>query len=140
MPADDDLGAAPYQERPGEDYMSPAQQDHFRRLLLQQKQVLLEEMGQTVYDLQDEEASLPDGSDRAAQEEEFNMELRAREGERKLIKEIEDALQSLDQGHYGFCDSCKVEIGLRRLEAKPTANQCTDCSGVYEIIEGQMWG
>ena len=135
-----DLNIAPYKERPGEDYMSSSQQAHFRRLLLQRKRVLLEDMGRTVHHLQDEGSALPDISDRATQEEEFNLELRARDRERKLIKKIEDALQQLDEGHYGFCNSCGVEIGIRRLEARPTANLCIDCKTLDEIREKQMGG
>ncbi|BBB15412.1 RNA polymerase-binding transcription factor DksA [Candidatus Rickettsiella viridis] len=135
-----DLNIAPYKERPGEDYMSVDQQSHFRRLLLQRKRMLLEDMGRTVHHLQDEGASLPDISDRATQEEEFNLELRARDRERKLIKKIEDALHQLDEGHYGFCDSCGVEIGIRRLEARPTATLCIDCKTLDEIREKQMGG
>lgn len=133
-----DLNIAPYKERPGEDYMSPDQQAHFRRLLLQRKRMLLEDMGRTVHHLQDEGTSLPDISDRATQEEEFNLELRARDRERKLIKKIEDALQQLDEGHYGFCNACGVEIGIRRLEARPTATLCIDCKTLDEIREKQM--
>jgi DnaK suppressor protein len=135
-----DLNIAPYKERPGEDYMSSSQQAYFRRLLLQRKRVLLEDMGRTVHHLQDEGISLPDISDRATQEEEFNLELRARDRERKLIKKIEDALQQLDEGHYGFCNSCGVEIGIRRLEARPTANLCIDCKTLDEIREKQTGG
>lgn len=137
---DTDLNIAPYKERPGEDYMSADQQSHFKRLLLQRKRMLLEDMGRTVHHLQDEGASLPDISDRATQEEEFNLELRARDRERKLIKKIEDALHQLDEGHYGFCDSCGVEIGIRRLEARPTATLCIDCKTLDEIREKQMGG
>ena len=135
-----DLNIAPYKERPGEDYMSSSQQAYFRRLLLQRKRVLLEDMGRTVHHLQDEGTSLPDISDRATQEEEFNLELRARDRERKLIKKIEDALQQLDEGHYGFCNSCGVEIGIRRLEARPTASLCIDCKTLDEIREKQTGG
>ena len=135
-----DLNIAPYKERPGEDYMSADQQSHFRRLLLQRKRMLLEDMGRTVHHLQDEGTALPDMSDRATQEEEFNLELRARDRERKLIKKIEDALQQLDEGHYGYCDSCGVEIGIRRLEARPTAALCIDCKTLDEIREKQMGG
>ncbi len=135
-----DLNIAPYKERPGEDYMSADQQSHFRRLLLQRKRMLLEDMGRTVHHLQDEGTALPDMSDRATQEEEFNLELRARDRERKLIKKIEHALQQLDEGHYGYCDSCGVEIGIRRLEARPTAALCIDCKTLDEIREKQMGG
>jgi len=135
-----DFSVVPYKERPGECYMSGDQQAHFKRLLLQRKRMLLEDMGRTVHHLQDEGASLPDISDRATQEEEFNLELRARDRERKLIKKIEDALQQLDEGRYGFCNSCGVEIGIRRLEARPTATLCIDCKTLDEIREKQMGG
>jgi RNA polymerase-binding transcription factor len=135
-----DLDIAPYKERPGEDYMNASQQSYFRRLLLQRRCVLLEDMGKTVHHLQDEATPLPDMSDRATQEEEFSLELRARDRERKLIKKIEDALQQLDEGHYGFCNACGVEIGIRRLEARPTANLCIDCKTLDEIREKQTGG
>jgi DnaK suppressor protein len=134
------LNIAPYKERPGEDYMSADQLAHFRRLLLQQKRLLLEHMGRTVHQLQDEGVALADMSDRATQEEEFNLELRASDRERKLIKKIDNSLQQIDEKNYGFCNSCGVEIGIRRLEARPTASLCIDCKTLDEIREKQMSG
>ena len=135
-----DLNIAPYKEGPGEDYMSADQRAHFRRLLLQRKHELLAEMGRTVHHLQDEGTPLSDISDRATQEEEFSLELRARDRGRKLIKKIEEALQQIEEKQYGFCDSCGVEIGIRRLEARPTATLCIDCKTLDEIREKQMGG
>lgn len=134
------INIPPYRENKGEQYMNTNQQHHFRKILLQWKQQLLQEMNRTVHHLQDEAANFPDPNDRATQEEEFSLELRARDRERKLIKKIEEALQKIEEGEYGYCDSCGVEIGIRRLEARPTANLCIDCKTLDEIREKQMGG
>ncbi|MFS6991948.1 RNA polymerase-binding protein DksA, partial [Escherichia coli] len=86
-----------------------------------------EEVDRTVHHMQDEAANFPDPADRASQEEEFSLELRARDRERKLIKKIDETLQLIEDEEYGWCDSCGVEIGIRRLEARPTATLCIDC-------------
>lgn len=130
----------PYQEKIGEDYMNEKQQEHFRKILLQRKQQILEEMNRTMHHLQDEAANFPDPNDRATQEEEFSLELRARDRERKFIKNIEDAVQKLDEGEYGYCDACGVEIGIRRLEARPTATLCIDCKTLDEMREKHIGG
>ena len=88
--------------------------------------------------MQDEAANFPDPADRASQEEEFSLELRARDRERKLIKKIDETLQLIDDNEYGWCDSCGVEIGIRRLEARPTATLCIDCKTLAEIREKQI--
>jgi DnaK suppressor protein len=88
--------------------------------------------------MQDEAANFPDPADRASQEEEFSLELRARDRERKLIKKIDQTLQLVDDNEYGWCDSCGVEIGIRRLEARPTATMCIDCKTLAEIKEKQL--
>ncbi|WP_033945466.1 RNA polymerase-binding protein DksA, partial [Pseudomonas aeruginosa] len=88
---------------------------------------LMEEVDRTVHHMQDEAANFPDPADRASQEEEFSLELRARDRERKLIKKIDETLQLIEDEEYGWCDSCGVEIGIRRLEARPTATLCIDC-------------
>ncbi|MDA1107721.1 MAG: RNA polymerase-binding protein DksA [Proteobacteria bacterium] len=132
------LGFAPYQERKGEAYMNEKQVEHFRRVLHAWKRQLMEEVDRTVHHMQDEAANYPDPNDRASQEEEITLELRARDRERKLIKKIDEALTSLDMGEYGYCDICGVEIGIRRLEARPTATQCIDCKILEEIREKQM--
>ena len=90
--------------------------------------------------MQDEAANFPDPVDRAAQEEEFSLELRTRDRERKLIKKIEKTLKRIDEDDFGFCDECGIEIGVRRLEARPTADMCIDCKTMAEIKEKQLQG
>jgi DnaK suppressor protein len=128
----------PYEEVDGEEYMNARQQDHFRSILQQWKDQLLDEMQRTVHHMRDDAVNFPDPNDRASQEEEFTLELRTRDRERKLIKKIEESLQAIDSGDYGYCDSCGVEIGIRRLEARPTATKCIDCKSLDEIREKQM--
>lgn len=126
---------APYQEQPGEEYMSAAQVTHFRTILNGWKRELMEEVDNTVSHMKDDAANFPDPNDRATQEEEFTLELRTRDRERKLIKKINQSLEDMDKGDYGFCESCGTDIGLRRLEARPTANLCIDCKTLAEIRE-----
>jgi len=130
----------PYRETPGEDYMNDAQREHFRNILQAWKRELMEEVDRTVHHMQDEAANFPDPNDRATQESEFSMELRTRDRERKLIKKIDETLGKLDHEDYGYCESCGVEIGIRRLEARPTAALCIDCKTLDEIREKQMGG
>ena len=120
--------------------MSDEQMAHFRSILTQWRQDLMEEVDRTVHHMRDEAANFPDPADRATQEEEFSIELRTRDRERKLIKKIDQTLERLDQGDFGYCDTCGVEIGLRRLEARPTATQCVDCKALDEIRERQLHG
>lgn len=127
----------PYVEKKGEEYMSPAMGEHFRAILNNWKKELMEEVDRTMHHMQDEAANFPDPNDRASQESEFAMELRARDRERKLLKKIGEALDLIDDGEYGFCESCGVEIGIRRLEARPTATLCIDCKTLDEIREKQ---
>jgi DnaK suppressor protein len=131
-------GIAPYVEKRGEEYMNEEQTEHFRQILLAWKRELMEEVDRTVHHMQDEAANFPDPNDRATQESDFSMELRTRDRERKLIKKIDEALMNLDNEEYGYCDACGVEIGIRRLEARPTATQCIDCKTLDEIREKQM--
>ncbi|WP_257266118.1 RNA polymerase-binding protein DksA [Endozoicomonas sp. ONNA2] len=128
----------PYQEKDGEEYMNEHQIAHFTRILQNWKQELMEEVDRTVNHMQDEAANFPDPADRASQEEEFSLELRTRDRERKLIKKINDTLSRIEEDDYGFCDSCGVEIGIRRLEARPTATLCIDCKTLAEIKERQL--
>jgi DnaK suppressor protein len=118
--------------------MSPGQVDHFRQILSRWRQQLMEEVDRTVHHMQDDASNFADPSDRASQEEEFALELRTRDRERKLIKKITESLASLDSGDYGYCEVCGVEIGIRRLEARPTANLCIDCKTLDEIKEKQL--
>ncbi len=132
------FGVMPYVEEQGEDYMNPRQREHFREILLAWKRRLMEEVDRTVHHMQDEAANFPDPNDRATQESEFSMELRARDRERKLIKKIDEAIARIDKDEYGYCESCGVEIGIRRLEARPTATLCIDCKTLDEIREKQL--
>ncbi len=129
---------APYQKQKDEEYMNEAQLEHFRNILLAWKRELMEEVDRTVHHMQDEAANFPDPNDRATQESEFSMELRARDRERKLINKIAEALMNLENEEYGYCEACGVEIGIRRLEARPTATLCIDCKTLDEIREKQM--
>ncbi|MEC7120970.1 MAG: RNA polymerase-binding protein DksA [Pseudomonadota bacterium] len=133
-------GIAPYQMGSQEEYMSDEQLEHFRKILLAWKADLMQEVDRTMSYMQDESAALPDVNDRATQEEEFAIELRTRDRERKLIRKIEQSLKNIEEGDYGYCETCGVEIGLRRLEARPTATQCIDCKTLAEIKEKQNHG
>ncbi len=123
----------PYIRKDGEEYMDPNQILHFQGILENWKEQLMIEVDHTVIHMQDDAANFPDPNDRATQEEEFTIELRTRDRERKLIKKIEESLSNLKDNNYGFCESCGVEIGIRRLEARPTATLCIDCKTLSEI-------
>ena len=128
----------PYKEKKGEEYMNPNQIAHFRMILNGWKQQLMNKVDETVHHMQDEAANFPDPNDRATQESEFSMELRARDRERKLIRKIDESIRNLDNDEFGYCEACGVEIGIRRLEARPTATLCIDCKILDEIREKQM--
>lgn len=130
----------PYQETEGEEYMGSQQLDHFRKILLNWKQELLDEVDRTVKNLKEEASNFADPADRATQEEEFSLELRTRDRERKLIKKINETLVDIEEGDYGYCEACGIEIGIRRLEARPTATMCVDCKSLAEIKEKQIGG
>ena len=130
----------PYKAKKSEIYMSDQQLVHFKQILMNWRQELMEEVDRTVHHMQDEAANFPDPADRATQEEEFSIELRTRDRERKLIKKIDQTMELVDQEDYGYCDTCGVEIGLRRLEARPTATQCVDCKSLDEMKEKQIRG
>lgn len=131
---------SPYQQGKDEDYMSAEMNDHFRAILNDWKQQLMQEVDRTKSHLSEDASNFADPSDRATQEEEFSLELRTRDRERKLIKKIDKTLALIDEGDYGFCDTCGIEIGVRRLEARPTATQCIDCKTLAEIKEKQVGG
>ncbi|MEH6597469.1 MAG: RNA polymerase-binding protein DksA [Colwellia polaris] len=133
-------GVDPYVEKPNEEYMNEAQLEHFKKILDAWRVQLRQEVDRTVTHMQDEAANFPDPVDRAAQEEEFSLELRTRDRERKLIKKIEKTLQLIEDDDFGFCDSCGIEIGIRRLEARPTADLCIECKTLQEIKERQLAG
>ncbi|MCK5188739.1 MAG: RNA polymerase-binding protein DksA [Methylococcales bacterium] len=128
----------PYEEKEGEEYMNEAQLEHFEKILQNWKAELMEEVDRTVHHMQDDAANFPDPNDRATQESEFSLELRTRDRERKLIKKIDESLKSIESEDYGFCESCGIDIGVRRLEARPTADLCIDCKTLDEIREKQM--
>lgn len=128
----------PYQVSKGEEYMNDDQMEHFRNILLNWKVSLMEEVDRTVGHMKSDATNFPDPNDRATQEEEFSLELRTRDRERKLIKKIDESITKLDEDEYGFCDGCGVEIGIRRLEARPTANMCIECKTLEEIREKQI--
>ncbi|PCI08874.1 MAG: RNA polymerase-binding protein DksA [Gammaproteobacteria bacterium] len=130
----------PYKAKKGEDYMSDGQVEHFTEILDAWKVELMSEVDRTVDHMKDDAASFPDPADRATQEEEFSLELRTRDRERKLIKKIDDTIALISNGEYGYCETCDVEIGLRRMEARPTATQCIDCKSLDEIKEKQTRG
>ncbi len=130
-------GFEPYKEKKGEEYMNAKQREHFKNLLFTWKTELMEEVDRTMSYMRDEAAKFPDPADRASQEEEFSLELRTRDRERKLIKKIDKAMEQIEVDDYGFCDACGVEIGIKRLEARPTATQCVDCKTLAEIKEKQ---
>ena len=130
----------PYKEKKGEEYMSKGQTQHFADILNAWKIELMSEVDRTVGHMKDEAANFPDPADRATQEEEFSLELRTRDRERKLIKKIDDTLELISNKEYGYCETCGVEIGLRRMEARPTATQCIDCKSLDEIKEKQTRG
>ncbi len=131
------FGVEPYIMGDNEEYMNEAQRGHFKEILYRWKRELMEEVDKTVHHMKDGVMRHPDPSDSATQEEEFSLELRTRDRERKLIKKIDEALERIEQDDYGFCEACGIEIGIRRLEARPTAQMCIDCKTLAEIKEKQ---
>lgn len=127
----------PYEPKKGEEYMSKGQLEHFTKILQLWEQQLLADREATLNHMQDEGLNFPDILDRAALEEEHKLEWQAREREHHLIRKINSALTAIQQGDYGYCENCGTEIGIRRLEARPTATQCIDCKTIDEIRERQ---
>jgi DnaK suppressor protein len=128
----------PYQAKPDEEYMNKNQLKHFRTILNEWKSELSHDIDRTVHTMQDEVTMFADPNDRASQESDMALELRNRDRERKLIKKIDDTLRSIDENEYGYCEGCGVEIGLKRLEARPTATLCIDCKTLDEMREKQV--
>lgn len=118
--------------------MNDQQRDHFRKILNAWKGELSQDIDRTVHTMQDEVTMFADPNDRASQESDMALELRNRDRERKLIKKIDETLGKIDADEYGFCNSCGIEIGLKRLEARPTATLCIDCKTLDEIRERQV--
>ena len=129
---------APYVPKKGEEYMSSRQLAHFRTILETLKTELMNDIERTVHTMQDEATVFADPNDRASQETDIAIELRNRDRERKLIKKIEETIALIDSGDYGYCSSCGVEIGIKRLEARPTASLCIDCKTLEEVREKQV--
>ena len=119
---------APYVPKKGEEYMNAKQRTHFRNILEALKVELSQDIDRTVHTMQDEATVFADPNDRASQESDISLELRNRDRERKLIKKIDETLLRIDKNDYGYCENCGIEIGLKRLEARPTATLCIDCT------------
>jgi DnaK suppressor protein len=127
----------PYIAKRGEQYMNREQLDHFRNILQTWKRDLMEEVDRTVSHMKDEAANFPDPNDRATQEEEFSLELRTRDRERKLIRKIDEALKRTEDGSYGYCLETGEEIGVKRLEARPVATLTIEAQERRERRERQ---
>ncbi len=130
----------PYALKKNEKYMSAAMKKHFIAVLLLWKEHLKEEMQKTFDHLKTKGETYADPIDRASQEEEFAFELRTRDRERKLINKIAISIEQIKQDEYGWCESCGDEIGIKRLEARPTATHCIHCKTLDEIKEKQLSG
>ncbi|MDX8400297.1 MAG: RNA polymerase-binding protein DksA [Gallionellaceae bacterium] len=138
MPAQTTKPVTSYKAKKGETYMNPKQLEHFRNILNEIKLGLGQDIDRTVHTMQDEATVFADPNDRASQESDMSLELRNRDRERKLLKNINKMLGRIDADDYGFCDKCGIEIGLNRLEARPTATLCIDCKTLDEIRERQV--
>ena len=130
----------PYALKKNEKYMNAKQKQHFQEILVSWKDQLQIEQDRTADKIQKNVSHFPDESDRATHEEEFTLELRTRERERKLLSKISESIEDLKSDDYGYCASCGIEIGIRRLEARPTATRCIDCKTIEEIHERQQYG
>jgi len=137
IPTSTQPAVVPYERGSSGHYMDTTQLEHFSQKLAEWKQQLMEEVDRTVGHMKDDATNFPDPNDRATQEEEFSLELRTRDRERKLIKKINEAQKRIDDDEYGYCETCGIEIGVNRLEARPTAELCIDCKTLEEIRERQ---
>ncbi len=131
-------GVKPYELKKNEEYMNDAQKEHFTKILKAWHSQIMDEAIRTKNQMQEDVTNFADPADRATQEEEFSLELRNRDRERKLLKKIEQTLHKISDDDYGYCETCGVEIGLKRLEARPTADLCIDCKTLAEIREKQL--
>ncbi len=132
-------GITPYKQKRGEDYMSAEMREHFRNILIVMRQNILDEVDRTVNEMREVDRAA-DALDRASAEEDMVITLRTRNREGKLLKKIEESLDTIESDEYGYCESCGVEIGVKRLEARPTATLCIDCKTLDEIKEKQHKG
>jgi DnaK suppressor protein len=138
MPIDTLRKFPPYVPKKGEEYMSAQQRAHFKQVLGAVRDDLSADIERTVHTMQDEATVFADPNDRASQESDIALELRNRDRERKLIKKINETIARIDAEDYGYCNSCGAEIGLQRLEARPTATLCIDCKTLEEMRERQV--
>lgn len=129
-----------YQPKLKESYMNARMQEHFRKLLQTIKEDLLSRIGETLKNIEERPLGCSDANDRATEEEELSLMLHARDRESKLVKKIDEAIQALDQGEYGYCENCAGPIGLARLELRPTATLCVDCKEWDEMREKKEKG
>jgi len=127
----------PYVPAKDEEYMSPAMLAHFKKKLNAWKDQLIEEANSTVSHLQSDSDTPAEPNDRASQEEEFALELRTRDRERKLISKIDKSLKDIESGEFGYCKMSGDEIGLARMEARPTATLTVEMKTKQELREKQ---
>lgn len=128
----------PYKAKKSEEYMNTKQLEHFRKMLEAWKAELSQDIDITLHSMQEEQTVFADPNDRATQESDMALELRNRDRERRLIKKINETIAKIKSGDYGYCESCGIEIGLERLQARPTASMCIDCKTLEEIRERQV--
>ena len=134
MPSELHKAFPPYKPKGKEDYMNPRQLGHFKKMLEEMKRDLSQDIDRTVHTMQDEATIFADPNDRACQESDMSLELRNRDRERKLIKKIDETISRIDLGEYGYCESCGVEIGLKRLEARPIATLSIEAQERHERV------
>ena len=128
----------PYKAKKSEEYMNAKQLEHFSKMLEAWKAELSQDIDSTLHSMQEEQTVFADPNDRATQESDMALELRNRDRERRLIKKINETIAKIKSGDYGYCESCGIEIGLQRLQARPTASMCIDCKTLEEIRERQV--
>ena len=124
-----------YKPSKDEEYMSPMQLEYFRQKLVAWKEDLLKESGVTIDDLKEGGLNEPDLNDRASNETEKALELRTRDRMRKLIKKINQALERIEDGSYGYCEETGDPIGLDRLEARPVTTLTVEAQERHERLE-----
>ncbi len=132
------ISFSPYSVKKHEEYMNEAQRAHFRSILETWRKNLLQEASSTLESMRSTKEGLADEVDLAAYEENFRLVLRARDRELKLIKKIDFSIEALKEGDYGYCDDCGMDIGIARLEARPTATKCVECKTIAELKEKQL--
>lgn len=135
----DQLSDAEIMAMSDKDYMNDAQMAFFRIKLVVLKQGILANAGETTEHLREDTVVVPDPADRATIEEEHALELRTRDRERKLLKKIEQSIQRIDSGDYGYCDETGEPIGVGRLLARPTANLSLEAQQRRELKQ-KMFG